>query len=288
MARGLAALGDGRFDEAYGHFRRLHDPADPAYQIALRLTSLGDLVEAATHSGRTEQVRPIVAELAKTAAQTPAPVLRADLRLARAMLARDDDAEALFEAALRADLTAWPLSRSRTQLAYGEWLRRHRKALESRDHLRAARDMFDALGAIPWGERPPGTARRGGDEPASRPGRRRPARQRTSCRSRNWRPTGLPTGKSGSGCTCRIAPSVLAPAPHLPQAGRRVQVGVAHDGRPAPARAPSTCHARVRPGPPPSVVLTFDLCAATAWAVRPSARRSTNCRRQLATACPEC
>jgi DNA-binding CsgD family transcriptional regulator len=153
MARGLAALGDGRFDEAYGHFRRLHDPADPAFQIALRLTSLGDLVDAATHSGRTEQVRPIVAELAETAAQTPAPVLHADLRLARAMLAADDEAEALFEAALRADLAAWPLTRSRTQLAYGEWLRRHRRALESRDHLRAARDMFDALGAIPWSER---------------------------------------------------------------------------------------------------------------------------------------
>jgi len=153
MARGLAALADGRFDEAYGHFRRLHDPADPAFQIALRLTSLGDLVDAATHSGQTEQVRPIVAELAGTAAQTPAPVLHADLRLARAMLAADDEAESLFQAALRADLAAWPLIRSRTQLAYGEWLRRHRRAVESRDHLRAARDMFDALGAIPWSER---------------------------------------------------------------------------------------------------------------------------------------
>jgi DNA-binding CsgD family transcriptional regulator len=153
MARGLAALGDGRFDEAYGHLRRLHDPADPAFQIALRLTSLGDLIDAATHSGRSEQVRPIVAELAETAAKTPAPVLHADLRLARAVLAADSEAEALFEAALRADLTAWPLIRSRTHLAYGEWLRRHRRALDSRDHLRAARDMFDALGAIPWGER---------------------------------------------------------------------------------------------------------------------------------------
>jgi DNA-binding CsgD family transcriptional regulator len=131
----------------------LHDPADPAFQIALRLTSLGDLVDAASHSGRIEEVRPIVAELAEAAAQTPAPVLHADLRLARALLAADDDAEALFGAALGADLAAWPLIRSRTQLAYGEWLRRHRRALESRDHLRAARDMFDALGAIPWSER---------------------------------------------------------------------------------------------------------------------------------------
>jgi DNA-binding CsgD family transcriptional regulator len=153
MARGLAALGDGRFDEAYGHFRRLHDRADPAFQFALRLTTLGDLADAATHCGHTEQLRPVVAELEETAEQTPAPVLHADLRLARALLAADDEAEGLFEAALRADLGSWPLIRSRTQLAYGEWLRRHRRSLESREHLRAARDMFDALGAIPWGER---------------------------------------------------------------------------------------------------------------------------------------
>jgi DNA-binding CsgD family transcriptional regulator len=153
MARGLAALADGRFDEAYGHFRRLHDPADPAFQISLRLTALGDLADAATHCGHTDQLRPVVAELEEAAAQTPAPVLHADLRLARALLAADDEAEGLFEAALRADLGPWPLLRSRTQLAYGEWLRRHRRSLESRDHLRAARDMFDALGAIPWGER---------------------------------------------------------------------------------------------------------------------------------------
>jgi DNA-binding CsgD family transcriptional regulator len=153
MARGLAALGDGRFDEAYGHFRRLHDPADPAFQLALRLTTLGDLVDAATHCGRTESLRPLAAELAEAAALTPAPVLHADLRLAQALLAADDEAEGLFESALRADLGPWPLIRSRTQLAYGEWLRRHRRSVESRDHLRAARDMFDALGAIPWGER---------------------------------------------------------------------------------------------------------------------------------------
>lgn len=151
-ARGLAALGAGRFEEAFGHLRRLHDPADPAYQAALRLTSLGDLVDAATHCGRSAAVSPIVAQLEEVAAVTPAPVLHADLRLARALLAGDDAGE-LFEAALRADLTAWPLARARTHLAYGEWLRRQRRSVDARDHLRAARDMFDALGAIPWGEK---------------------------------------------------------------------------------------------------------------------------------------
>jgi DNA-binding CsgD family transcriptional regulator/tetratricopeptide (TPR) repeat protein len=153
MARGLVALGAGRFEEAFGHLRRLHDPADPAFQIALRLTTLGDLVDAAMHSGRVESAARVVAEPEDVAKLTPAPVLHAELRLARALLADDEQAEVLFEAALRADLATWPLIRARTQLAYGEWLRRHRRSVESRDHLRAARDMCDALGAIPWGER---------------------------------------------------------------------------------------------------------------------------------------
>src|SRR6185503_11133446 len=150
MARGLAALGAGRFEEAFGHFRRLHDPADPSFQVALRLTTLGDLVDAATHCGRLDAAAPIVAELEDLAALTAAPVLHADLRMARALLAGQEDAEARFETALRADLATWPLIRARTHLVYGEWLRRQRRSIESRDHLRAARDMFDALGAIPW------------------------------------------------------------------------------------------------------------------------------------------
>ena len=153
MARGLAALGAGRFEEAFGHLRRLHDPADPSFQTALRLTTLGDLVDAATHCGRATAAAPIVAELEDLAALTPAPVLHADLRLARALLADDEDAEALFETALRANLAPLPLIGARTHLTYGEWLRRQRRSVEARDHLRTARDMFDALGAIPWSER---------------------------------------------------------------------------------------------------------------------------------------
>ncbi|AHH97272.1 LuxR family transcription regulator fused with ATPase domain [Kutzneria albida DSM 43870] len=83
----------------------------------------------------------------------PSPALHIGLRRVRAVLARGTEAEGLFEAALGADLTGWQLERARVQLAFGEWLRRQRRAVESRTHLRAARDAFDALGAVPWGER---------------------------------------------------------------------------------------------------------------------------------------
>jgi DNA-binding NarL/FixJ family response regulator len=38
-------------------------------------------------------------------------------------------------------------------LTYGEWLRRHRRALESRAALRTARDAFDALRLPTWADR---------------------------------------------------------------------------------------------------------------------------------------
>jgi DNA-binding CsgD family transcriptional regulator len=50
-------------------------------------------------------------------------------------------------------MTMWPIERNRLLLIYGSWLRRHKRARESRDYLRAARDGFERLGARPWAER---------------------------------------------------------------------------------------------------------------------------------------
>jgi ATP/maltotriose-dependent transcriptional regulator MalT len=152
-ARGLAALGAGRYADAYEHLQRMYDPTDAAYHLALRCYAIGDLAEAAVRGGHDDDVRAIVAEMEMVAEQTPSPALHAGLRYARALLADDRATEGLFEAALRADLTRWPLARARAQLAYGGWLRRQRRAAESRTLLRAARDTFDAIGAIPWSER---------------------------------------------------------------------------------------------------------------------------------------
>jgi DNA-binding CsgD family transcriptional regulator len=75
------------------------------------------------------------------------------LLYARPVLSPDGGAEALFQEALAADVARWPFHRARVQLAFGGWLRRARRVAESRVPLRAARDSFDALGAVPWGER---------------------------------------------------------------------------------------------------------------------------------------
>jgi ATP/maltotriose-dependent transcriptional regulator MalT len=152
-ARGMSALVEGRYAEAYEHLRRMHDPADPAYHIALRCYSLMDLVEAALHSGRTADVAQVVGEMEHIALDTPSPALHAGLRHARALLADSATAEHLFRDALDSAPTRLPFIRARGQLAYGEWLRRQRRSADSRAPLRAAREAFDALGSLPWSER---------------------------------------------------------------------------------------------------------------------------------------
>ncbi|AGL16807.1 AAA family ATPase [Actinoplanes sp. N902-109] len=153
VARGTAALAAGRHAEALAELQRMHDPADPAYHRAIRCHAVSDLADAAVRSGRPDAVRDVLAELAVPARQTPSPALHSGLRYARALLADDGTAPARFEEALRCGPQAGPFARARTQLGYGEWLRRHRRVADSRAHLRAARDTFDALDLIPWGDR---------------------------------------------------------------------------------------------------------------------------------------
>ena len=150
--RGVAALAAGRHDEAYQHLRRIFDPSDSAYHPHVTNWVLVDLVEAAIHSGHEAEATSFVEGLELIAARTRSPLLEAALTFSRLALSFESD-EAVSEAGPGARLASWPFVRARLQLAYGLWLRRQRRAVEARIQLREARDAFDALGAVPWGER---------------------------------------------------------------------------------------------------------------------------------------
>ncbi|HJY57814.1 MAG TPA: LuxR C-terminal-related transcriptional regulator [Streptosporangiaceae bacterium] len=79
------------------------------------------------------------------AAATSGSLLRAEAGYARPLVVGDDQAEALYQAALDRDLADWPCYRGRMLLWYGRWLRRQRRAADSRALLRSARDTLDAL-----------------------------------------------------------------------------------------------------------------------------------------------
>jgi DNA-binding CsgD family transcriptional regulator len=68
-------------------------------------------------------------------------------------LAGEGDTREQFETALTPDATVSPFLQARTELLYGEWLRRERQRREARRHLRRAADLFRQVGAPPWEER---------------------------------------------------------------------------------------------------------------------------------------
>ncbi|CAM4462207.1 LuxR family transcriptional regulator [Nocardia ninae] len=152
LARGLAALGEGRYDDAFVDLRRIYDPQDPAYSMSLRAYVIAELTEAAVRAGQVDTLRELLHGLEPVLTATPSPIVHIGWRYARALV-ETDATEAHFTAALAADLTAWPAERGRLHLAYGEWLRRQRRVVESRTHLRMAREIFDALGFTAWSER---------------------------------------------------------------------------------------------------------------------------------------
>jgi len=153
MARGSVALSAGRHAVAFEELARLFDPADTAYHPSMCVRAVGDLAEAAVHCGREAEAQAVVDRLIPLLDATPSPWLHIGMRQAAAVLAPEAEAEERFRAALAEDLAAWPIDRARALLAYGTWLRRHRRPAESRAPLRAARDTFDAVGAVAWGER---------------------------------------------------------------------------------------------------------------------------------------
>jgi DNA-binding CsgD family transcriptional regulator len=94
-----------------------------------------------------------VAQVEAAVGERPAVWIALGLRHARALLAGSErDATERFEEALAADLARWPFQRARILLAHGRWLRRGRRIAESRAPLRTARDTFDALGCVAWGD----------------------------------------------------------------------------------------------------------------------------------------
>ncbi|MDP9250982.1 MAG: LuxR C-terminal-related transcriptional regulator, partial [Chloroflexota bacterium] len=118
--------------------------------------------------GHEREARAAVDELEPVAVETLSPLLVAALTYARPLVAREGQAERLFEMGLNADLGAWPFMRARLLLAYGEWLRRHRRVAESRAPLRAARDAMDHLGAAAWAERARQELRAAGESSSQR------------------------------------------------------------------------------------------------------------------------
>jgi DNA-binding CsgD family transcriptional regulator len=152
-ALGLLDLGLGRPAAALEHLRALENGAAVHQLAATR--ALPDLLEAAVRAGDRELAERTQDRLVRWAGGIRQDAADALVLRGEALLAQDDETAARgFTAALRLyEKSDRPFDRARTQLLWGERLRRERRRTEARAPLSAALETFEQLGAHPWAER---------------------------------------------------------------------------------------------------------------------------------------
>ncbi|MEV0250507.1 AAA family ATPase [Nocardia sp. NPDC050712] len=148
-ALGLLDLGQGKVDSALARFELL--AVEPAAHHVIGLRTLPDLVEAAVRLGNSERAGDALTRLEAWSDRSAQPWVGALVQRCRALTGADTEAEQHFHAAL--ELGGRPFEHARTQLLFGEWLRRTRRKVDARNQLQPAVETFDRLGATPWAER---------------------------------------------------------------------------------------------------------------------------------------
>jgi len=150
----LVALAEADFETAYQAAVSICPPErlPPfSYQVSAGML---DFVEAALHTGRTDEARTHVAVATRLRIAEVSPRAEALIIAVSAMTAPDSEADELYESALaHPGLADYPFEHARITLAQGMWLRRQRRHTLARDTLKRAAKAFDHLGARPWAER---------------------------------------------------------------------------------------------------------------------------------------
>lgn len=146
-------LMEGRPTAALDRLLALANPQHPTAHAAIALLATRDLADAAARAGRVEGMEAFVARFERWARWDRRAWTVASAHLSRAFITQGEDAERHYRSALATDrLGEQPFDLARTELAYGEWLRRSRRRADARPHLRTALELFEELGAVPWAD----------------------------------------------------------------------------------------------------------------------------------------
>jgi DNA-binding CsgD family transcriptional regulator len=156
LVLGLSELGDGRPDLAAEHLSVF---AEFTYARGLGnpvlLSWAGDLVEAYARVAQPHRAQRAFNVLVTEAEQTGRPTEHAIAARCRGLLYADDEqAYSAFTEALQwHERGQQPFEQARSQLCFGEFLRRHRRPTEARQVLGDALSTFTRLGARVWAQR---------------------------------------------------------------------------------------------------------------------------------------
>ena len=152
-ALGLLELTVGRPDEAATILLEITKAERPDTHPAIAMASVPNAIEAVVRAGRPiELLDESLSRFRSWVVRAPTDARRSVLARCEALLGQGPPGEAFAEAIELSGALA-PFQRARSELLYGEWLRRERKRAESRVHLRAAAELFHSLGAVLWEER---------------------------------------------------------------------------------------------------------------------------------------
>lgn len=166
-----ADLAAGRPGDAAARLAPLVAPGPRRGHFAVRMLAVPCFVEAAVQSGRTAEARSATAGFARWTEATADRLAPAQLARCRALLAPPQQTAAAYESALaHHDRTPGEFERARTQLLFGQWLRRRRRTREARGPLRDALVGFERCGARAWADRSRGELRAAGEAVAGEPG----------------------------------------------------------------------------------------------------------------------
>ena len=151
LALGLLELGLGNAREAIEHLEQ----TDPGPFPPTMMLATPELIDAALRLEEADRARLALERFEDWVPVSRTPLVAGLLARCRAIMASDaEQAELLFRHALRHhDLRMNPYERARTQLAFGERLRRDRRRIEARVQLRSALDAFEGLGCALWAAR---------------------------------------------------------------------------------------------------------------------------------------
>jgi DNA-binding CsgD family transcriptional regulator len=145
-------LGRGRPAEALVHLERT---AQGFRESGIREPNLiqwqPDYIESLARVGRTEEATRALETLEDDAGRTGRAWARATAARCRGFISQD--AEHFRRALNLHDASPSPFEVARTQLCYGEILRRQRQRIDARPILREALTTFERLGAEPWAAR---------------------------------------------------------------------------------------------------------------------------------------
>jgi DNA-binding CsgD family transcriptional regulator len=150
-AAALLYNGRGRYQDALA---AVEHTSRPPLAMGYAHWALVEIIEAAARAGEQDVAADAVDALAQTTRPSGTDWARGIEARSRALLSVGEEADRLFREAIErlrhSGVRTWL---ARTHLLYGEWLRRERRRVAAREHLRTAHEMLTAMGGEGFADR---------------------------------------------------------------------------------------------------------------------------------------